>query len=189
MIRITRALRNMLVQTPEIQSRVQDKTIGSDATWATGWVFADMPEANIEKRSHQALIVVSYDGQWQEPNAHNTARFPRILLDIWASPTRQPGGSPRQPDADLLIEEIFEDIRPYIHTIQPSVPGNRDLDQTKPYLGRPGNPRIWGTFAEIATATGVLVMSSQQVSEPTFFDVKDGNGARMGRYVLGVHTA
>lgn len=80
-------------------------------------------------------------------------------------------------------------LRPHLHTISMAVPGNSDLDPTVSYLGRPGFPRIWGTAAEVAAKTGVLVISSESLGQPDFNDVRDGNGARMGRYAFGVHTA
>jgi len=186
MTRLTLAARNLLVQTPEVQARVADKTIGRGTVngFSDGWVFDTTPYANIEKKSHQAFIVVAFDGTWQAPNEHNTARFPRMVVDVWASPTRKPDGTVQVNDADYLIEEIMDDLRPYLHTV------NVDVAPDAPaWMGTPGQPRIWGTAAEIANRTGVLVMYSQALGEPTFSDVKDGNGARMGRYSFGVSTA
>jgi hypothetical protein len=190
MNRLTLACRNMLVQTPQVVARVADGTIGGQgsAAWSDGWIFADKPEANIEKRSHRALIVLTSGGNWQSPNPHNTAQFPLLLLDIWASPTRNADGSPSMPDADLLIEDIFAEIRPYLHTVDLGVPGI-DSDPALPYLGRPGYPRFWGTAEEIANRTGTLIVSSQHVGGPDFADVKDGNGARFARYTFGIQTA
>ena len=168
---------------------IADKRIGKGNAFVDGWVFDTMPYANIEKKSHQALIVITHDGTWQSPNEHNTARFVRINVDIWASPTRQADGTVIRNDADDLIEEVMEAIRPYLHTVNPSVPGNSTTDPVLPYLGKPGQPRIWGTASQIAAGTGVLVIGSQALNEPTFNDVKDGNGARMARYSFGVATA
>lgn len=184
MTRLTLDLRNLLVQTPEILAYVANKTIGKGLAFTDGWVFDTMPYANIEKKSHQALIVITHDGTWQAPNEHNNMRFPRIVVDIWASPTRKADGSPVMHDADDLIEEIMDSIRPYLHTVNVDVPPD-----ASPFMGTPGHPRIWGTAEQIAARTGSLVMASQSLGEPQFSDVKDGNGARMGRYQFGVSTA
>lgn len=188
MTRLTLAARNMLVQVPEVKAMVSDTRIGSGSTWTDGWIFSDKPHANIEKRSHMALVVIT-EAPWQPPNTHNTMQFRLLLVDIWASPTRQPDGSPRKDDADNLIEEVFAAVRPYLHTVEMGVPGNSDLDPTLSYLGRPGHPRFWGTEQEIANHTGVLIIASEHNGGPIFSDVRDGNGARMGRYQIGVTTA
>lgn len=185
MTRLTLDLRNLLVQTPEIQTFISDKVIGRGSTAFTdGFVFDSTPFTNIEKKSHQAFIVIAHDGTWQAPNAHNNMRFPRIVVDVWASPTRKADGTPATTDADLLIEEVMAGIWPYLHTVNMDVPPDAPA-----ILGEPGKPRIWGTAGQIATRTGSLVMASQSLGEPTFTDVRDGNGARMGRYAFGVSTA
>lgn len=189
MTRLTLAARNLVVQAPEVKALIAAKQIGSSKTWSDGWVFDDKPYITIEKYSHQALLVITDANGWQEPNDHNTARFPKINVDIWASPTRNADKSVVTHDADRLIEDVFDAIYPYLHTIQPSVPGNASLDPTRSYLGRPGFPRFWGTAEEIEARTGVLVISSKLLGEPSFFDVEDGNGARMGRYTFGLQTA
>lgn len=187
MTRLTLALRNTLVQTPEVQAMVADGRIGRGTTWTDGWIFSDKPHANIEKKSYSSLTVIT-EATWQSRNAHNTSRFPLLLIDIWASPTRRTDGSVLREDADNLIEDVFSAYFPYVHTVNMSVPGNADLDPTLPYLGRPGSPRFWGTAEQIADHTGSLVIAAEHVGGPDFSDVRDGNGARMARYQIGVQT-
>jgi hypothetical protein len=182
MTRLTLDLRNLLVQTPEIKTMVENKIIGKGVAFSDGWVFDTKPYANIEKKSYQALIVITHDGTWQAPNEHNTARFPRILVDIWASPTRKADGSPVIDDADYLIEDVMKSIRPYLHTV------NMDVSEDG-FQGPAGYPRVWGTPEQIQSRTGSLIFFSQSLGEPQFNDVKDGNGARMGRFAFGVATA
>lgn len=189
MTRLILNARNMLVQVPEVLALIEARQIGRGKAFSDGWIFANTPHANIEAKSYQALVVLTFGGTWQEPNGHNTARFPRMYVDVWASPTRKADGTPERADADYLIEDVMAAMLPYLHTVDAGVPGSADHDPTLPFLGRPGQPRMWGTAAQIASRTGSLVMSSELLGEPEFSDVRDGNGARMGRYSFGVHTA
>jgi hypothetical protein len=187
MTRLTVAARNLAAIIPGIQSKVADGSIGSDSVWTDGWIFSDKPYANIEKKSHTALIVISPGGNWQAPNQYNTSRFPLMYIDIWASPTRGTNFSPVRPDADTLIEEVFDVLFPYFHTVNQDVPGIAS-DPDLPYLGKPGFPRVWGTADEISSRTGVTIVGSQLLLEPEFADVEDGNGARFARFSFGVQT-
>jgi hypothetical protein len=181
--RLTLDLRNLLVQTPEVLDYLEAKIIGRGQAFTDGWIFDSVPYTTIEKKSHQALIVITQDGTWQAPNEHNNMRFVRVLVDVWASPTRKADGSVQTHDADYLIEEIMKSLWPYLHTV------NMDVAPDAPVvLGQPGKPRIWGTAAQIEARTGSLVLASQSLGEPQFSDVRDGNGARMGRYAFGVST-
>lgn len=193
MTRLTLGARNLLVQAPEVKALISAGVLGGGAafsTWKDGWVFADQPYANIESRSHMALVVISDGGGWQGPDPAGTSRFPRLLVDIWASPTRHVSDhtSVKIQDADILIEDVFAALRPYLHTVNLGVPGSPDHSLTT-WQGVPGSPRVWGTAAQIVGRTGVTVLSSEQQGEPNFSDVRDGNGARMGRYAFGLHIA
>lgn len=188
MTRLTLGCRNLLVQVPEIKALISAKKIGRSKTWSDGWIFDGKPYITIEKYSNLALVIITDAGGWQAPNGHNSSRFPQIFVDVWASPTRHDDGSEVSPDADLLIEDVFDAMRPYLHTTNVDVPG-RTGDAFIPYMGKPGHPRIWGTAEEISSQTGVRVISSEILGEPTFSDVSDGNGARMGRISVGVHIA
>lgn len=192
MTRLTLGARNLLVQAPEVKALITAGLLGGGPTfrtWKDGWVFADMPYANIESRSHTALVVITDGGGWQGPDPTGTSRFPRLLVDIWASPTRDEDDctSIQVQDADILIEDVFAAMRPYLHTVNLGVPVTATPAQA--WLGAPGYPRVWGTAAQIAGHTGVTVLSSEQLGEPDFNDVRDGNGARMGRYAFGLHIA
>lgn len=186
MTRLTLAARNLLVQVPEVQALVASGRIGRSQTWIDGWIFDSKPYTTIEKYSNKALIVITHGGSWQPLNEHNTSRFPRLFVDIWASPTRLEDGTPQRDDADLLIETVWHALFPYLHTVDLGVAGTQK-DAVRPWEGRRGYPRVWGTAVEIAARTGVTVLGSQQLGEPELSDVRDGNGARMGRYSLGIH--
>jgi len=185
MTRLTLAARNLLVQVPEVQALREMGRIGRGATWPDGWIFDSRPYATIEQYSRKALVVISYAGTWMAPNEHNSAHFHRLYVDIWASPTRLPDGTPEREDADMLIETVWEALSTHLHTVNRDVPSDGSVS---PLLGLPGHPRVWGTAEEIEARTGVVVLGSQQLGEPDLSDVRDGNGARMGRYVIGVQT-
>lgn len=177
----------MLVSLPEIQALVASRKIGRGQTFPEGFIFFDNPHATVEKLSHRALIVVTYGGPWQAPNAHNTVRFLRVNVDVWASPTRATDGGVQIPDADDLIEEVAAAFLPYMHTVNVDVPG-RAQDAADAVLGTRGLPRVWGTPTQVSTRSGTVVLSSELLGFPEFSDVRDGNGARMARYVFGVST-
>lgn len=183
MTRLSVALRNFLVQSPEVQTLVSAGTIGSGVHWPTGWVFADMSYATIEKYSAKAMIVVSESGNYDPINVYNTMTFPRVFLDIWASPTRDTAGSPIKDDADNIAEDIFSAIKPYVHITHPAV------HSTSPaFMGRPGSFIQWGSAAEISSNTGVFIGDCTYTNGPVFTKAADGNGVLLARYTLGVQV-
>jgi hypothetical protein len=183
MTRLTVALRNFLVQTPEMQNLVSAGTIGHGVHWPDGWVFADMSYASIEKYSAKAMIVLTESGNYNPMNVYNTMQFPRVLLDIWASPTRDANGSPIKDDADNIAENIFSQIKHYVHITHPAV------HSTSPaFMGSPGSMLQWGTAAEMASNTGVFIGDCTYTNGPVYSKVTDGNGVLMARYTLGVQV-
>lgn len=183
MSRLSVALRNYLVQAPEVQALVAAGTLGKGPHWTDGWIFPDKPFANIEKYSAKALVVVTQTTNYDPMNVYNTEEFPRVYLDVWASPTRDAAGSPVQMNADNVCETVFAAIKPYVHTVHLGV------HTTSPaFMGTPGNFLQWGTAAEIASNTGLFIGSSTYTNGPVFTDVSDGNGAVMARYTLGVQV-
>lgn len=187
MAKLSLAARNYCVQLPEVISRVSAGSIGSSATWAEGWVFdSTLSGVILDNESAKAAIVFT-QSNWQEPNAHNTALFPLITMDIWAAPTRDSENSIVEYDADDLIESIFKDIRPYFHTVNKDVPGVSG-DPYVSYLGSPGQLRYWGTSSQIADKTGVPIISSQHINSSDFRDVVGGNGVRVRSHMFGIET-
>lgn len=181
MTRLSVALRNFLVQAPEVQNLVSAGTIGSGPHWPQGWVFADRSYATVEKYSAKAMIVVTEGTNYDPLNTYNTEAFPRVFVDIWASPTRDTAGSPIKNDADNIAENIFLAIKPYVHTVHPGI------HSTSPsFMGRPGDPIQWGTAAEMAAYSGVFIGSATYTAGPVWSAVAEGNGAVMGRYTIGV---
>jgi hypothetical protein len=178
------AARNMLVQLPEVKELIDARKIGRGTSlFEDGWIFADKPYTTIEKYSNRALIVVTESGGWSAANGHNTLRFPRLYVDIWASPTRNSDGSVKEEDADDLIREIMRAISPYLHLVHGSVPS-----EWPEFFGKPGESIFWGNAEEIAAHDCPLILGSERQTEPVFSDVAGGDGARMATYVFNVTT-
>jgi hypothetical protein len=188
MVDIAKAARNMLVQAPRVKDLVARGVIGSDTVFKEGWIFPFAPSVNIDTESHQALVVLTRGGEWAVPNEQNTALFPRLILDVWAAPTRLAGGTFKR-DADELIDEVIRAMSHYLHTPNHAVP-SMEFDPTDAFQGVPGMPRYWGTAEQIKDHTGLPVFSSIALQRsPEYFDVENGQGARMGRFEFGVETA
>ncbi len=176
MTTLTYAARNLLAQDTAVTA-----LLGRSTKWDT-WIFADQPFVKLEN-TQRVLIVITEQGQWQAPNPHNTARFPRMVVDIWADPTRNEDHSVQKYDADDKIEAVQKVIDRHFHTV------NLDVDSQDPaYLGVKGMPRIWGNAEEIEERTGLVVTGSQRLDGPDLSDISNGNGGRMGRLVYGVAT-
>lgn len=163
---LTLAARNYLAQQPSVTS-----LLGSDTLWDT-WIFADEPYALVEN-SQSVLIVITQEGGWASPNMHNTMQFPRLLIDIWADPTRNPAtNAVRVKDAKIKINAVYNAVDKFLHTVNLDVPG--------------GGSIYWGTATQIFEKTGSRIQGSQRLGEPEFSPVMDGNGAYMGRVIYGV---
>lgn len=171
MTNLALATRNMLAQQPSVRGL---GVLGRSTKWSDGWIFADKPFVVIENTG-RALIVITQAGSWQTSNPHNTMKFPRIRVDVWADPDRNPDKTPKEYDADDKIQEVFKHIDSFLHTVNLDEPG--------------GKTRIWGTASEVATKSGVTILSSQRLDgDIEYFDVADGNHARMGTMYYGVKT-
>lgn len=179
------AAREYIAQIPEIKALVTAGLIGRGEIFTDGWIFAYKPQrVTIEKYSHRAMIVVNSDDQWAPMNEYGTAQFPRLFVDIWASPTRNSDGSENKPDADELIRRVMAAMMPHLHTVNIAVPvGSPD------FMGPDGGTRMWGTAAQIASREGLPIYGSHNLDGPKFSDVANGNGARMASWTFGISTS
>ncbi len=109
--------------------------------------------------SQSTAAVVSYLGSWAGANEHNTMRFPRISLDIWADPLRDAGGNITQPGEvyrRLLAAWNVFDLR----------------------LHRPASAAVmWGT---------VRTLGCTRLAEPFIDPITDGDGIRRLQCLYGV---
>lgn len=155
MTKLAYAARNFLAQQSSVTSLV-----GTD-TQVGEWLFVNVPEATVENSSTCLVVIYTEDG-WGA-NQHNTARFPTLVIDIWADPTRNPDRSVRWRDADLKAEAVYLAIDKHLHRVSNSEPGGASV--------------IWGTAEEIANKTGVRIISSSRVNEPSSRPAFDDQGA------------
>jgi hypothetical protein len=168
--------RNLLALDVELRG-----LLGRSKTFDT-WIFDQKPRVTLEG-TQRVLVVLNEDGVHDQMNAHNTMQFPRLLVDVWADPSRLPDGSVQQDDADDKIKNVTKLLDRHFHTVNLDVPpGTNDL------YGLPGYPRVWGTATQIKSVSGSVVLGSRRLSGPDFSDVQDGNGARMARLVYAVNT-
>lgn len=168
MTKLSLDARNFLAQDTALRA-----LLGRSASWDT-WIFSDKPVGVKVEGTQKCLIVINENGGHAAPNEHNTMRFPLMIVDVWADPTRNADGSVKQDDAKDKIEVIFARLKKHFHTV---------------HLSRPnGLPYIWGTDAQITQKTGSIVLGSIQLDEPDYSPVLDGNGAWMGRVRYGVNT-
>ena len=167
MTRVTMAVRNLLAQDTDLRA-----LLGSSQHWDT-WIFDSKPYVRLENKS-KALIVINEDGQWAQPNQYSTQRFPRLLIDVWADPTRNDDLSVKRDDAQDKIEAITALVNKHLHTVS---------------LHIDGHPIIWGTADEMANFTGLMVMGSSWLTGPTYSPVSDAQGAWMGRSAYALACA
>lgn len=160
MTALARAARNYLAQQPEVAA-----LLGSDEVWDS-WIFVGTPEVNIESTS-KAMVVLFVDGGWAGANSYNTARFPRIVVDIWVDPTRSDDGSVFRKDAEERAEEIYKAIDRHLHLVHNSLPGGEFI--------------YWGTREQIEEKTGERIVGSTRSGEPDYAPAFDNLGATIAR--------
>lgn len=161
------AVRNLLAQDEGLKL-----LLGKSASWDT-WIFDEKPVNVKVENTSKCLIVINEADPWTTPNQHNTMKFPMIIVDIWADPTRNIDKSVQKFDAKTKIEDIQDFVDKYLHLVEPG-----DVN---------GNPQIWGTSAQIAAKTGVVVTGSQRLSGPSYSPIRDTDEAWMGRYTYGIN--
>lgn len=156
---------NELQKDPEICALV-----GGSVTFPN-WIFDSRNYAKVEN-SQTSMVVISQSGQWAPPNEYNTQRFPRVFIDVWSDPTRNPDMSVRMDDADEKIDAVHALISKHFHTVS---------------MHMNGLPIVWGSEEDIAEGRGVYVSGSSRQQESDYNDIANGNGGRMGTAVYGVN--
>lgn len=161
---LTENLVEHLLDAPEIQALVTKGTIGSDPVkYPRGYIFEGKPYVPIDNLNRSSVVVVTSSGTWGSPLRGSRLRFPRIIIDIWAAPTKDADGNVAEFDADDVIEEVFDAMYPYIH-----------LTHRTPTNG--------GLFRwESAN-----IVDSEILSGPTNRNVSNAKHSRMGTVEVGV---
>jgi hypothetical protein len=137
--------------------------LGSDATYST-WIFRWRPYVIVEGTS-SAAIVLSRRAAHAAPNTHNTMRFPRLQVEIFADELRNAAGNPtRAARAEDYCESVFDVMDKYLH--RPDAKGF--------YWGAEGDD------------PGLRILSSWRLDELDVVDVPDGDGMVRGLVSYGV---
>lgn len=149
------------------------KLLGRSQSWAT-WIFDERPVGVAVEGTSRCMLVINEARPFTDMNDHNTMRFPQLIVDIWADPTRDPSDkSVSVHDATRKIEAIIPHIDAVMHTV--------DRGSAN------GSILIWGTAEQVAARTGSFVAGSQRIDGPDYSDVKDTDGGKMARLTYGVH--
>lgn len=99
--------------------------------------------------TQSTAAVIGNDGGWAGPNLHNTLRFPRITVDVYADPRRDAGGNLRDPgEVRRRINHAYQVIDRYLHRPE-------------------GGAEMWGSIRTLACARTI---------EPVITSVPDGGG-------------
>lgn len=159
---IVAAVQTALQEDAGIQALVAAPYIGEDAGWVNGWIFDSTLGARIEN-SQRCAIVVSYGGGWNAPLDSNLVRFPLVVVDIWADPTRAADNSVLTHDAKAKCFRIYDEVFRTLHLLD-----RADSSGEFIYFG------------------DTRIMSSEALGEPDLQWVNDGNGARMLRCRFGI---
>jgi hypothetical protein len=126
---------------------------GAD-TESTVWLFTRSMSVVVEGTSRCAAVL-SVAGPWARPNEHNTARFPRLQLEIFADPSRS-GGAITTRDAEARAWAAWDPFDKVLH--------------------RPrGFSEMWGAKD---SDLGLRVWGSLRTSDPDTFPTPDWDGGQ-----------
>lgn len=102
----------------------------------------------IESTSSTACVVES-DGGWAAANMHNTLRFPRLLISVWADPIRDFSSNSIDPGEVIRrAMNAFWTLDAHLHRAQ-------------------GGEQMWGTLRTVDCV---------RLTEPVIYAVPDGDG-------------
>lgn len=130
---------------PEVVAAVSTYVIGGQST---AGIFQYQPWAKLEGTCSTCAVITN-DGGWVAANPHNTLRFPRITLNIWADPLRDNVNNVVDPGE--VMRRAFATYRVF-----------------DKYLHRTAGAEVmWGQLR---------VLASVRLVEPTIYVVPDGDG-------------
>lgn len=141
---VSGAVKYLLAQ-PDCRDAVSSYIIDGQSTPG---IFQYRTVGEIEGTS-TTCAVLSNEGGWAGANLHNTLRFPRLTLNIWADPMRDAGHN--ATDLNEVMRRCFAVYKVF----------DRFLHRTG------GDAVMFG---------GLRVITSTRLTEPTIIVVPDGDG-------------
>lgn len=141
--------------------------LGSNPAATPGdvWLFVRELNAQVEG-SGKAAAVLREEGSWTRPNPHNTARFPRLSLEIYADSTRDQGQAVIRNDAEARARAVWEQFQAVLHRVD-------------------GFAEVWGAAPG---DPGMRVWGSQLMSLPDVYPVQDWQGGVRLQCHYGLNT-
>lgn len=132
--------------------------LGSYAATTTPWLFQHELWVAMEGTQSTAAVLAP-GGGWAGPNEHNTLRFERLSVEVWADPRRDSTGNIIEPgEVYRRIDAAYLALDSHLH---------------RPQSGT----QMWGT---------VRTVSCTRLVEPLTYAVPDGNGLLRLQVFYGV---
>jgi hypothetical protein len=118
------------------------------------WLFQHNLHVVVESTSKEAAVL-QVEGNWTSANNHNSARFPRLHLEVYSDPTRDANRNVVRTDAQDKALSVWEKADRHLHR-----PGGVDEFWT-PLVRVIGSTRLDGepTFSPLSDTDGVQVLS------------------------------
>lgn len=129
------------------------------------WLFVRELQVVVEGTG-KAAAVLREAGGWARPNLHNTARFPRLSLEIYADSSRDAAGAVARRDAESRARAAWESFQSVLHRVDAFA-------------------EVWG---KATGDSGMRVWGSQLMSLPDVYPVDDWDGGVRLQCHYGLNT-
>lgn len=123
------------------------------ATPSGVWLFVRELQALVEGTGAVA-VVLREEGSWARPNSHNTARFPRLSVEVFADSLRDSTQAIIKRDAEARARAVWERFQAVLHRVDAFA-------------------EMWGATA---TDPGMRVWGSSLMALPDVFPESDWDG-------------
>lgn len=141
----------------------QSDVIAAVGTDPVPWVFQRIPGVRL-KSTQKTAVVVALAGAWTTPNQHNTMQFPRVLIECYGDPTRDPATNVSIDDGETKALATWRAVNAHLHRPQGGV--------------LPG-----------VDAAGLRIIGSLRLDEPDPIEVPEGDGLMVVRTYYGLEVA
>jgi hypothetical protein len=156
------AAHRMLSAVPGVIGALGSSSFGSPVGV---WLFVRELQVVVEG-SGQAAAVLREEGAWNRPNQHNTARFPRLSVEIFADSSRDATGAISRQDAEPRARIVWKQFQTVLHRVS-------------------GFSEVWGRTSD---DPGLRVWGSQLMSSPEVYQVNDWDGGVRLQAHFGLNT-